>query len=478
MLALLSLVHAALAVVLLAGSGLATRERSGLVRLVSAAGAAAALGLFLARGSDLGWGAQRMDAQGGALVAVSIFCAWLLVAAIDRGAGRWDVGALVGAGSAALVLLASGRWVAPALLFWGIVSACALVAGWTSSGRSFAWLAVGVSDVCVVGALVGHSLNTESWRMPDELPVWATAVVTVGIVLRVGVLPRVGIWSLAAGIETALLPLVIGSGFALVPTASSGDDVAVALPLLLLGLGAVGWSVGSGRLRSSVIAPWIASVLLAVVWIEPRSLGRAAATVAVAVSAVALWPWTSGRGQAERALLLGAVPATIGFGAILAGAVASFERVTTAASVAGSAPWFAFAALLPVALAAGVTLAASTARRTEPERFEPTAVLAMWVLAIAGLVLGLSPTPELGFASVGARSTALYLVAAAAGLLAARIGPRQIALMTPAPVPEAGTFSLPGMAGVWLSRFALLLALLTLAATLWFTYAGLKVGFL
>lgn len=478
MLALLSMVHAVLAVVLLAGSRLGPRERSGLVRLVSATGAAAALGLFLARGTELSWGAQRMDAQGGAVASISILCAWLLVAAIDRGAGRWDVGALVGAGSAALVLFAAGRWVAPALLFWAVVSACALVGGWTSSGRSFAWLAVGLSDVCVVGALVGHSLYTESWRMPDELPVWATAVTVVGIALRVGVLPRVGIWSLAAGIESALLPLLIGSGFALVPAASGGDDIAVALPLVLIGLAAVGWSVGAARLRSSVVAPWIASVLLAVVWIEPRSLGRAAAAVSVAVSAVVLWPWTSGRGQAERALLLGAVPATIGFGAILAGAVASFERVTTADSVAGSAPWFAFAALLPVALAAGVTLGASTARRAEPERFEPTAVLATWVLAAVGLVLGLSPAPELGFASVGARSTLLYVGAAVAGLVAARVLPRQRASMTSAPVPEAGTFSLPGMAGVWLSRCALLLALLTLAATLWFTYAGLKIGFL
>lgn len=478
MLALLSLVHAALAVVAVAGSGLPGRERSGLVRLVASAGAAAGAGLFLARGSDLSWGAQRLDPQTAAVAGVSSFCAWLLVAAADRGLGRWDVAALVGAGSSALVLFAGGRWVAPALLFWAIVSAAAIVAGWTSPGRSFAWLAVGLSDVCVVGGLVAHSLYAESWRMPEELPLWATAVLVAGVVLRVGVLPRVGIWSLTGGIEAALLPLLIGSGFALVPAASGGDDIAVALPLLLVGLAAVGWSVGAPSLRLSVVAPWIVSVLLAVVWIEPRALGRAAATVAVAVSAVALWPSTSGRAQAERALLLGAVPATIGFGAILAGAVASFERATRAASVAEAAPWFAFAAVLPVVLAAGVTLGASTARRSEPERFEPAAVLAMWALAVLGLVLGLSPAPELGFASVGARTALLYVVAAASGLIAARTTPRQRPALSSAPVPEPGTFTLPGAAGVWLSRLALLLALLTLGTTIWFTYAGLKIGFL
>ncbi|HJR45855.1 MAG TPA: hypothetical protein VJ927_09640 [Actinomycetota bacterium] len=478
MLASLSLVHAVLALILLAGRGLEGAGRARLIRAVAIAGGAAAALLLLFRGADSVWGAQRLDPQSGALAAVAVFCAWAIVAAVAGEEGRWDIGALVGAASTALILFATSRWAAPALLFWAVIGAAAVVAGRAAGARAYTWLAVVLADLCVLGALAAHSLAEESWRMPTEVPPPLLIPLVAGVVLRVGVAPKTGIWGLMGGVEAAFLPLLIGSGFALVPAASGGDEVAVALGLLVVALAAVAWSVLVTRMQLAVVASWIVCLLLAVVWIEPSTAARAAATAALAVGALALWPWTSGRARSERALLLGLVPATIGFGVVLAGAAASFERATSAASVATAAPWFAFAALLPAALAAAVTLGASWARRVEAETYRPPAVLTLWALAALGVVLGLSPRPELGFGGGGTRSTLLYLAAAVAGVLAARLIPGQAPALSAAEEPASGALALHGPWATWLARLALVLGLLALVIVLWFTYTGLRLGFL
>lgn len=437
----------------------------------------AALLLFVFRGSGAAWGSLVMHEGRAAAAGAAIFCAWLLVVSTDDGRGCWEVGALVGAGSAALVGTSLGEWIAPTLLFWVCLSAATAVAATKVERPGWTPLVVAVSDACVVGGLLGWALQQGTWRLPEEVHGWAFVVVVAGLVLRAGVVPRIGAWDLATAGTVGLIPLLVGSVFVLVPTVSGGDEVAVALPLLVAGTTAALWCA----LRSPQIvlgAGWLVATMLALVFVEPASLGKAAPAAALAATAVLVWPWTGGRAGPERGLLLALVPLTVGFGPIVGGAVASFERASTAPTVLEAAPWAAFAALLPAALAVGVTMGAAVARRVEPETFRPLAVLATWAVASLGLVLGLTGGAEL---SLDLRpELRLYLVAVLCAGAAARFGPRQAVRSDVVldPTPPLGLLVLPTSATKLAHQAAAGLIAAAFVAALWFTYVGLRAGFL
>lgn len=474
MLPLLVLVHVALALAMVFARGLATPERARVVRISSLVGAASGLWLFLARGSGAEWGTFTLDDQRAAAAAAAVFCAWLLMGATDDARGQWEPGALVGAASAASVAFALTDWMAPALLFWVCISAATVVATRAPGGSTL--VVVGMSDALVVGALVVSALQEESWRMPDRLDGWVFYLAVAGCVLRAGVLPRIGPWDLARGSGVALIPLLIGAVFALVPSLSGGDEVSVALPLLLAGILGASWFA----LRSPqvvVAAGWLVATMLALVFIEPVALGKAAAAAVLGASAALLWPWAGGRAGPERGLLLAAVPLTAGFGPIVGAATASFQRAATADTVLAGAPWTAFSALLPVALAVGVTLGAVVARRVEPETYGPAAVLATWAIATLALVLGLTGGAELG---LRARSESwLYVVGLVGGAVAARFAPRQpVRSDVVATGPALGVLVLPASVSDLATRAGVASVGVAFVAALWFTYTGLKVGFL
>ncbi|MDP9067672.1 MAG: hypothetical protein M3N53_04885 [Actinomycetota bacterium] len=482
MLPFLFLSHAALALFCLFTRVLAADLRSLLVRWAGGVGALSALWLFFARGSEATWGAFSLRPGPVSVVAAAIFCAWVILVAVDGGRGRWELGALVGAGSSALVLFASSDWIAPTLLFWVCLSAALWVTVWLRGAGGVALGLLALSDVLLIGGLTGHSLARESWAMPEVMRSWAGYALIASAVVRAGVLPGLGIWSLLGRAETAAIPLAVASAFVLVPTVSTGDEIFVALPLLLVGVATATWVIARRSGHLSPVAAWPVGLMLSIVWIEPRALGKAGVSAVLAASVVALWSWTGGRGQSERGLLLAVVPVTVGFGALVGGATASFERALDIGTVLGAAPWSAFAALLPAALALGVTLGAAVARRVEPERYQPAAVLATWALVLAGIVLGLSPSVQLGF-STGAGSAGrapwLYLVALAAGVAAARFGPRQPVELGISPAaPEPGAIEASGLAATILLRVALLMGICGFGFALWFTYTGLRVGFL
>ena len=480
MMQLLFLIHAVIGVFMLFTRPLAETDRVRFIRLGAGAGMLASVVLFLVRGADTSWGAATLRPGSGALVAGAMFCAWTLVAAV--GSARWDIGALVGAGATGLCLLATSDWTVPALLFWIVVSLATAAAVPATRRSAATWLVVALSDACFAGGLIAFSLDEGSWRLPEGVDGWMVAPLVAAIVLRTGVLAGGGIWELSAGPQVALLPLVVGSGLALVPAASAGDDIYVAVGLLLVAVAMAAQAILSATPRVAVAGAWITTAMLAVTWIHPSALARAGVAAVLGITATALWPWTAGRGQAERGLLLAAVPLTVGFGVIVGGAAASFERATVAQSVLESAPWSAFAALLPVALAAGVTLGAAVARRSEPERYEPPAVLATWGVAGIGLVLGLSPRADLAFTGggpAGTRGTWLFVVAALAGVAAARV----VGRASPAVMEQAGTASgqAPSLSGSLARAVALSAGVAAAAAAVavaWFTYEGLRNGFL
>lgn len=482
MLQLLFLVHAAIAVFMLFTRPLAAEDRARFVRLGAMGGMIAAVALFLVRGSDATWGAATLRPGAVAVSSAAIFCAWALVAAGTGGGSRWDIGALVGVGATGLCLFASSDWAVPALLYWATVSLAAAVAVPAQRRSAGVWLALAISDVCAVGGLIAYSLDAETWRLPDAIDDWMLVPMVVAIVLRTGVAAGVGLWELNAGAQVALLPLVVGSGFALVPSVSGGDEIYIAGGILIAAVALAAWAILSATPRVATFGAWITAAMLATVWIYPEVLARAGAAALLGVTVVALWPSAAGRGQAERGLILAAVPLTVGFGVVVGGAAASFESATLAESVLDSAPWSAFAALLPVALAAGVTLGAGIARRREPERYEPTAVLATWGIAAIGLLLGLTPRPDLTFGGggpAGTRGTWLFAIAAVAGLVAARLRPPTpaVAMETSAAVAPHGSGGRAGFAKP-LALAAALAGIPALLAIAWFTYEGLRNGFL
>lgn len=474
MLPLLVLVHAALALAMIFARGLGTPERTRVLRSSSLIGAVSGLWLLVARGSGSVWGTLTLDDDRAAAAAAAVFCAWLLVGATDDGRGRWDVGALVGAAAAASVAFAVTDWMAPALLFWVCISAATVVATRDRVGSTV--LVVGISDALVVGALAVSAYQEESWRMPDRLDGWLFYLAVAGCVLRAGVIPRIGPWDLAKGGGVAVVPLLIGAVFALVPSLSDGDEIVIALPLLLAGiLGALWFALRSPQVV--VAAGWLVATMLALVFIEPVALGKAAAAAVLGASAALLWSWAGGRAGPERGLVLAAVPLTAGFGPIVGSATASFERAATADTVLDAAPWTAFSALLPVALAMGVTMGAIIARRVEPETYRPAAVLATWAIAALALVMGLTGGAQLG---LGTRSELwLYVVAVLVAGAAARFAPRQpIRSDVVAMGPALGVLALPPSVSDLAARTGVASIGVAFVAALWFTYTGLKVGFL
>lgn len=482
MLQLLFLVHAVIAVFLVFTRPLPQPDRVRLVRLAAGVGMLAAAFLFWTRGADAEWGAATLQPGSGAIAAAAIFCAWAVVAAGGGGPGRWDIGALVGAGSTAVALFATSQWIVPALLFWVVLSLATAAAVPPDRRSGGLWLSLALSDACFVGGWIAFFLETESWRLPEAVGGWVLVPLAAAVILRTGVLAGAGTWDLSDGPQMALLPLVIGSGFALVPAVSAGDEVWVALGLLLVAVGLAGWSIATQTVRVARAGTWITALMLAVTWIDPSVLARAGVAAVFGATVTVLWPATAGRAQAERGLLLAAVPLTVGFGVIVGGAAVSFERATVAPTVLASAPWSAFAALLPVALAAGVALGASVARRAEPELYEPAAVLATWGIAVSAIVLGLTPKAELGFGGPGpaaTRGTWLYIAAAVLGVIAARFARSSwTVVMEPGQAAAAQAPPLGGSVARAVAVGAAVTALSVVVAAGWFTYDGLRNGFL
>ena len=479
----LVIIHAVLGVACLALRGAAGHQRAAGLRFLAAIGAACSAILFLARGADAVWGSMEFGSQRAGLVAVAGFCAWLLVLAGDgTDRARWDLGALVGAGVTALAVLATTRWIVPVLLFWTALSVLTLVAARSGSAGAHIALAVALADLCFVGALIGYALEQETWALPEAIDgVWIFPA-AVAVVIRAGVLPVVGVGAALGRPEGSLAPLVIASGFAVIPFVSAGDEVAVALPLLLVAAAAIAWSLALDRPRLSVIATWPVATMLGIAWIEPEAIAKAGAAAALAVALISLWPWTSGRAQSERGLVLAALPATIGFGAIVAGASSSFGRAVGETSILQAAPWDAFAALLPAVVAGGVALGATIGRRTELELFRPEAVIAAWVLSGVALVTGLAPVAELGLSSgsgPAGRAVPLFVLAVLAAVAAARFAPRSSVPVTPGrPAPSNGAIEFGGKVAQWVRWGAIGGSALAGVAVLWLTYSGLATGFL
>ena len=484
MIALLYLGHAAIGLSLLATQPLKRELRSAAVLAGSGAGALLAIGLYLAGDSNAAWRTTDLAAPMAAMTAVAMSCAWILLGALDRGSGRGDAGCLIGVACSGLVLFATNEWVVPGALFW-VASSLAIVVMTRGKSAAPARVAVLVADVGVVVALASYSLDLQTWRMPQGMERWPYWVLVGALVVRAGVLLQLGVWTaLSSRMGASGLPLLVAGGFALLLGPAGGSQVGVGLALLVVALASCLWALVGKDMRLDTVAAWPVALTLGVGFISPEAVARAGIAAALAVTAVVLWPHCLGRAEAERGLLVAFVPATAGFGVIVAGALEAFERANESTTVIESAPWATAAALLPAALAAGVALGARLGRRLEPATPEPLPLAASWIVLGLSVLLGVVPEGFLGLesgAGTTARTTLLHLVAVAAGIgaafvLAGRSGhvipSRAEGRLLTGAIVARPSFGVPL---VWLS---VALGMVAVGTALWLTYEGLKVGFL
>jgi hypothetical protein len=413
--------HGVLAALLLLSVWVRQDIRSRAVAAVAAVGAASGIVLMFSAQSDETW---RTATFGSAIAVVgaAIACAWLITGLADARAGRWQTGVLVGVAGSGAALAAANEWVVPALLFWATSSlaVAALVSG--GPGRVAVWLALFASDACLVAGLIGNSLDTDSWLVPRALTGWPLVVVLASAVLRAGVLPLTGIWGALGSEGAPALPLISAGAFVAIIWAL-GDPV----PWLGVGLVVVAILTAiAGLLRAELSVPLIAaapvSLGLGAAVAEPSAAVAAGVASVIAVALVALWPAVPGRGEAPRALHLAFVPPTIGFVAVVAAAVATFDRAVESDRIADTVVNTLFSALLPVAVAVSVGLGARIARMSEevvesvrtPNEARALSVVT-WALLAASVALAVVPPEILSLEGqpLGSIETRVLLAAAA-----------------------------------------------------------------
>lgn len=482
--AFLYLGHAIIGIALLAARPLNRRLRAAAVVVGSALGIGTGVALFLVRGSEEVWRTTEIDPRTGALLGLAVACSWLLLGALDGGRGRWDSGCLVGIACTGLLLFATNRWVVPGLLFWIVSSLAILVLIRGERGAASARVAVAASDAAVVGALAAYCLDHATWRMPAGTEGWPYWVILAAAVVRAGALPKTGVWgALALPGAVAGLPLLVAGSFSLLLGPGSGARVGAADVLLVVALTSCFWAFTSKQLPLTVVVAWPVALALGVALIAPQAVTRAGAAAILALSAAALWPHCLGQAEAERGLLLAFVPATAGFGVIVAGALEAFRRATETISVVDAAPWAAAAALLPTALAGGIALGARMGRRREPVERAVLPLGATWLVFGVALAVGFLPPEPVGLTAADAtdRTVVLHVVALVAGIGAAVL----IAGRREADVSRRKEGSLtidvfaagPSGAGA-LTAISAVVAVAAATGVLWLTYEGLKVGFL
>ena len=479
-------VHTLLAVVLATGTFAPSRWRRAILLAAASVGCLAGIALAVSAGDETVWRSTTLDQPRGAIAGAAVACAWLLAGALGN-SRTLGPAALVGLASTAILLATLGDWIVPALTLW-LASSAALVVLVSQGGpRVGALLAIGVSDLALVGAFALHALDERVWTLPGSLSGLSLALAATAFAVRSGALPRVGIWETLDSRAAPALPLLLGGPLALlgIPLAGAGPWFAFVALAVALGLG--GAALVGTELRLSLLGAWPVWLSFGLIAATPAVLLPAALAALLAVSGVGLWPATHSLGRASRGLLLGFLPLTAGWMAIVGTAMLAFDR---AGRSAGGRPvaWAFVAGILPLTVAVGVALAARIARQTEPNISEKTATWAAHALFVAGLGLGLLPPSALGLArdALGDldRTLALNGAAAALALVAGAIAYKRVSTEAEAVGDhiEASDGTLiysedTADTAVMIGVFALI-ALGSLAAVIFLALEGLSYGFL
>ena len=451
----------------------ATRVR--ITRAVATAGVLLALALVVVRASIEPWRAVAFEPGPAAIGGVAVACAWGLTMALDLGRDRWWVAAVVGVGSSALLLVGGAQWIVPMLLFaTGLFAASALA--FCRSSRT-AWLAIALSDIALVVALVGRAVDTDTWSVPEDLSGALVIPLGIGLILRAGAVPRTGMGVALKTPATALAPLVTGSAFVLLVRLVERPQPQAAAAGLVGACAVALVAVVRRSLNPATLAAWPVLLGAGIALASVRAGVPAAVAAVIGVTAVVLWPDALERGRLSRGFVLSSVAPNVVFGAIATAAAGSFIRATSSTGATDAVAWTMISALLPIALASGVALGVMAARSDPRGGYHPEAVFMTWVLlagsVAGGVILGAGGVYEvLG----GTPAALLFTFALACGaLVAMRARTRETAPLAPlATVAVGRRIELP----TWAAGAAFGLLIVTAATIGWLTIAGLRIGFL
>ena len=462
----------------LAGFFVATSADVGRRTLLILGGIGASLGvlLFFLRHTGVEWRTTSVEPGPAAAAGLGAAAAWVLIATAGRDRHEaWAV-PLVGAASSSLILFALNRWTVPALLFWLVTSVALAALVRAEQGRGQVWLALALSDALVVSGLVWHTIDKQTWQLPasaDGLTWW---FLVAGAVLRSCAVPKVGAWAVA---RSPALPLFAASAFALLTGVADREQPWLALVFVVLAVGVGLWAVRAEKFDVTVIGAWPLAAMLCVLLVVPGAPWQAAAASLFALTGVLLWPRALGRAQVERGLLLAFIPPFAGFSALTSAAVATFDRATASPEILEAAPWAGVTGLLPVLVATGVILGARLGRSPEPEHYEPGPVIATWIVFGLALIAGLWPrfvAPD--DPGAAAKVFVLHVVALAAAVLAARFLHGSDEIEVQASPLVADPLHLPAVTERVVAWSSAALGAAIVVGAVWFTVAGLRVGFL
>jgi hypothetical protein len=473
--------HAVAAVLLLFCSGLPRKLREQTTVAVAVVGTA--LGLALVFGYDNPWRTTQLDRDTAMIVGTACACAWVLAAVLGPGGDRWRTGALVGVGCTGLALFAANRWAVPALLFWLVSSAATVALALRPRGQGVAVFWIGAADAVLIGGLIAHAVQSDSWRLSGSIAGWPRWAVLGALLARAGVVPRIGIWQTLRSSAAAAVPLAAGGAFISLGRFVGGPLPWTGVGLMVAAVAVLAWSLWGRTLVASTVGAWPVLLMTAAALISPATIGRAGVTACLAATLIALWPSSAGRARVPRGFGIALLPPFVGFGVVLSAAVVAFDRAADAPTTLRSAPWTAAAAILPLAVAGGVLLGLNAALQSRAAPRDMGGAIATWVVTLGALVAGFV---EPGGFLDPVRIRILYIVAVAVGLgatyasIAVRhedeIGP--IAEGPDATLFDAGLVAIPSRlerALTWFAAAALAAAALGVG---WLTLDGLRNGFL
>ena len=421
---------------------------------------------------------------------------WMVAAATVAKRGRSVACALVGVTSCSLIVAATSRWLVPMLLFW-ICSTLALAVLAGTSGRAGpVWAALFLSDALLVGALFWNWIDERVWQLPLALDGWPRYLVLASAAVRAGAVPAVGVWGALRGTSAPVAPLLAGGAFLMLPIALGPAEPWTASALFAVAVLGAGGALWKGRALLPAAGSVTPALLLGSTMVAPQGLVAAGLAAVLAGGAIALWDPQSEHGSAERSLALATLPPWIGFSAVVLAASTAVARVTSAEDVIDKVPWSLVVVLLPAALAAAVVVAARCALTSPPssswwagfKRMDDGAVATFVtrLILVAGIAGGMTPGEWLGleggFFDWSARRTILFGAALVLGVGAAWWPGRRLAsdrelarvdLSWAVVEPRAAS-----VAGRILLGLSLLLAVASIAVVAWFTFEGLRLGFL
>jgi hypothetical protein len=478
--------HAGLSLVLIIGGLIPRANRVMLIRVCAGLGIVLGAALAVSSGRAEVWRTTVLDTEHAVLAGLTIACAWLLVGALDRNQGRWDVAALIGVGCTGIAMMGTSRWLVPGLLFSFIASLAVAAAVSSFHHRGEVWLQIFATAAAIVGAIVIDWQDTEVWAAPDGIRGWSFWLLLAGVAVRAGAIPALGMWRLCGCSAAAGAPLLVGSSFIIL--AGPGARVEPWLAVGFLGLSVLVVVVALVLKREGDVAgSWPVLLTLAVVFASPGAVFGAGIAAVLAVSAAGLGLHDRYAGDPARALVVGLAPLTIGFAVLAAGATVAFERATEALTDAESVPWTVAAAAFPVALAAGLILASRLARGAGAARSRAgvTAITTL-VLFLAAAVFWLFPDDlgQLASDPLGPERSVLILHLVAlvggvgAGFLTYKKGyaTKHLPRTSYEAVKEHSV--IPTLPARLTAALALIFAFAVAGAVGWLTIEGLQVGFL